>query len=76
VDEVIPGSALLGYANADHWAIALRMEDRFPFLVHRAQGKHFFPQYALLESILRLVQADLEASAAKSTLPKPSSKRN
>jgi hypothetical protein len=73
-DEVIPGSALLGYANADHWAIALRMEDRFPYLAHRTQGKHAFPQYALLDSILQLVQEDLEASAARGSMPrKPSS---
>jgi hypothetical protein len=52
------------------------MEDRFPFLVHRAQGRHFFPQYALLESILRLVQADLEAAAKSTTLQKPAGKGN
>jgi hypothetical protein len=65
-DEVIPGSALLGYANADHWAVALRVEDRFPFLAHRTEWQHPFPQDALLDSILRLVRADLDASSTRS----------
>jgi hypothetical protein len=63
-DEIIPGSVLLGYANADHWSIAVQLEDRFPFLVHRAAGRHLFPQQALLDSILRLVQADLRLAAS------------
>jgi hypothetical protein len=63
-DQLIPGSALLGYANADHWAIALRMEDRFPFLAHREAGRHPFPQQALLEAILLYLQRDLGLSGA------------
>jgi pimeloyl-ACP methyl ester carboxylesterase len=62
-DQLIPGSQLLGYANADHWAIAVRMEDRFPFLAHRAVGKHPFPQDTLFEAILLFVQQDLTESA-------------
>jgi hypothetical protein len=58
-DELIPGSALLGYANADHWGVALRMEDRFPFLAHRSVGRHPYPQQAMLEAILIFVQEDL-----------------
>ena len=66
-DELIPGAALLGYANADHWAIAVNMEDEFPFLAHRAAGKHPFPQRVLITSLLRLVQEDLTSS----TQPRP-----
>jgi hypothetical protein len=58
-DQLIPGSKLLGYANADHWSVALQMEDRFPYLAHRSVGKHPFPQRALLESILSFVEHDL-----------------
>ncbi len=58
-DQLVPGSKLLGYANADHWSVAVRMEDRFPFLAHRTVGKHPFPQQVLLESILLFVQRDL-----------------
>lgn len=58
-DQLIPGSALLGFVNADHWGVALRMEDRFPFLVHRPVGKHAFPRSVLLEAALRFVREDL-----------------
>jgi len=63
-DELIPGSELLAYANADHWSIALRMEDRFPYLSHRDVGKHPFPQQALLETLLFFVQRDLGLSSS------------
>jgi len=59
-DEVIPGSALLGYVNADHWSVALQMEDRFSFWAHRKAGKHLFPQQVLLESVLELIREDLD----------------
>lgn len=58
-DQLIPGSKLLGYVNADHWSVAVQMEDKFPFLAHRSVGKHPFPQRALLESILIFVEHDL-----------------
>lgn len=62
-DQLIPGSELLGYANADHWAVALRMEDRFRFWAHRAVGPHPFPQDSLLEAVLMFVQGELGLSA-------------
>ena len=31
-DQVIPGATLLGYANADHWAAAIPMEESKPFI--------------------------------------------
>lgn len=60
-DQLIPGSALLGFLNADHWAVAVRLEDRFPILAHRRVGKHPFPQSVLLESALRFVRRDLRS---------------
>lgn len=63
-DQFIPGSQFLGVVNADHWAVAVRMEDRFPFLAHRAAGKHPFPQQVLLDSILQYVQTDLQLPSA------------
>ena len=62
-DQMIPGSTLLGYVNADHWAIAIHIEDALPFWAHRSQGAHQFPQNALLESALLYVQQDLLPSA-------------
>lgn len=29
LDQVIPGSTLLGYVNADHWTVAIPVEDKF-----------------------------------------------
>jgi hypothetical protein len=29
IDQLIPGSALLGYANADHWTVAVPVEEKF-----------------------------------------------
>jgi len=63
-DELIPGGTLLGYVNADHWSVALHMEDALPFWAHRRQGVHTFPQNTLLESILIYVQQDLLPSDA------------
>jgi len=60
-DQVIPGSTVLGYLNADHWAVAVRIEDEFPVLAHRPAGTPLVPQEAMLEAILLLVQQDLAA---------------
>ena len=29
MDQIIPGSGLLGYVNADHWTVAVPVEDKF-----------------------------------------------
>ena len=64
LDQLIPGSTLLGYLNEDHWAVAVSIEDAFPVLAHRPVGPHPLPQQAMLEAILLLVQQDLAAGAA------------
>lgn len=53
-DALIPGSTLLGYLNADHWAVALDIEDESPLLAHRDEEAQF-PHLALLHAILRQV---------------------
>ena len=60
-DQVIPGSSLLGYVNADHWAIALPIAR-----IHERVGSLFvtqnaYPREALLEAVLRFVEEDLAA---------------
>lgn len=57
-DAVIPGSTLLGYANADHWGVAERLEDVHPFLAGRSDPAPF-PRDQLFESIVRFVRSDL-----------------
>lgn len=62
-DALIPGSTLLGYLDADHWAVALDIEDESPLLAHRKTDAHF-PHLALLQAILMQVTIDV-ADAAK-----------
>ena len=56
-DALIPGSTLLGYLNADHWAVALDIEDESPLLAHRDEDAHF-PHLALLQAILQRIAAN------------------
>jgi hypothetical protein len=64
-DQIIPGSTLLGFLNADHWAVAVPV-DR----AHRVIGSTFvnhnnYPREALLEALLRYVEEDLSAAASR-----------
>ena len=58
-DQVIPGSVLLGYLNADHWAIAVPINRRHPLLSSTVVDKNAFPREVLLEAIIRYVEEDL-----------------
>ncbi len=62
-DALIPGSALLGYLDADHWAVALDIEDDSPLLAHRKVDAQF-PHFALLQAILQQVAIDTAGSVA------------
>jgi hypothetical protein len=58
-DELIPGSTLLGYLNADHWAVAVPIDRS-----HRAIGstlvtENAYPREALVEAVLRAIEEDL-----------------
>jgi hypothetical protein len=60
-DQIIPGSTVLGFVNADHWAMAVpvaRHHD-LPALVYATDND--FPREVMLEAILRTVEADLAA---------------
>lgn len=61
-DQVIPGGTLLGYANADHWAIATDLADSQYGLVRRIADRNDYPRRALIEAVLRFVEEDLQAS--------------
>ena len=56
-DALVPRSTLLGYLNADHWAVAMRLEKDLEFFAARRDAEPF-PHTALLEAILRLVGED------------------
>jgi len=55
--QLIPGSTLLGYAYGDHWAVALPLQQRWPYWAGNSSGSRF-PRAALFEAIvLYLVEA-------------------
>jgi hypothetical protein len=58
-DAIIPGSTLLGFVNADHWAIALPVNRTHPAIGKTFANHNDYPREALLEAILRFVEEDL-----------------
>jgi pimeloyl-ACP methyl ester carboxylesterase len=64
-DQVIPGATLLGYANADHFAVAIPFDERSdlmasPFVLGHAP----YPRGVLLEAIVLYVVERSSASGA------------
>jgi len=60
-DQVIPGAQLLGYANADHWAVALPLRNDWPAQVGEPGRPGDVPRDLLLEAILLFVAEQLDA---------------
>ena len=58
-DQIIPGSTLLGFVNADHWALAVPIAREHQFIGSTFVDKNDFPREALIEAVLRFVEADL-----------------
>jgi hypothetical protein len=59
-DQVIPGSTLTGYINADHWALAVPIARAHPALGSLAVTQNAYPREALAEALLRFIEEDLE----------------
>jgi hypothetical protein len=59
-DQVIPGSTLLGFMNADHLALAVPIARSHSFIGSTFVDKNDFPREAMIEAILRFVDEDLE----------------
>ncbi len=64
-DQIIPGSTLLGFLNADHWAIAVPVNRSHPQIARSFVDHNDYPREALLEALLRFVEEDLDRQAAK-----------
>jgi hypothetical protein len=60
-DEVVPGSVLVGYLNADHWAVAVPINRTHPTIASILVTKNAYPREALLEALMRFVEEDLGA---------------
>lgn len=58
-DSLIPGSVLLGYVNADHWAITLPIARVCPWLGVTLVNRNAFPREVLLEAIARYIEESL-----------------
>ncbi len=67
-DQVIPGSSLLGYVNADHWALAVPIARSHSTLGSTFVDKNDYPREALVEAMLRFVEEDL-ADGGRYDLP-------
>jgi hypothetical protein len=61
-DQIIPGSTLLGYLNADHWAIAVPIAENHPFIGRHFVDRNGYPRQALLEAVLRIIEEDMLAA--------------
>jgi len=58
-DQVIPGSTLLAYVNADHWALAVPIARTHPTIGALFVTQNAYPREALTEAILRFVEEEL-----------------
>jgi len=58
-DQVIPGSTLVGYLNADHWALAVPINRTHDTIASLFVTQNAYPREALLEALLRFVEEDL-----------------
>lgn len=58
-DQVIPGSTLLGFFNADHWAMSVPIARQHKVSQALFADKNSFPREIALEAILRYIEEDL-----------------
>ena len=63
-DQVVPGSTLMGYLNADHWAVVLPINRTRGGAASIAVTQNAFPREALTEALLRFVEEDLASPGA------------
>jgi len=61
-DQVVPGSVLVGYLNADHWAVAVPIARTHTTIGALLVTQNAYPREALAEALLRFVEEDMEAS--------------
>jgi hypothetical protein len=59
-DQFIPGSTLVAYLNADHWALAVPVARTHSTIARLFVDKNDYPREALFESLLRFIDEDLE----------------
>lgn len=60
-DQIVPGSTLLGFLNADHWAVAVPIARSHSVIGSAFTNHNDYPREALLEAVLRFLDEDLAA---------------
>jgi hypothetical protein len=58
-DQIIPGSTITAFANADHFAIVIPIGRSHEFIGSTIIDKNDFPREAFFEALLRYVEEDL-----------------
>jgi len=61
-DQLIPGSTLVAFVNADHWALAVPISRTHEYTAAMFATQNKYPREALFEAILRYVEEDLEGN--------------
>lgn len=58
-DQIIPASTLIGFVDADHWALAVPIARTHSTLGSIFVDQNSFPREALLEAVMRFVEEEL-----------------
>lgn len=58
-DQALPGSTLLAFTNADHWAMAVPVARQHDFAASTFANHNDFPREVMLEALLRYIEEDL-----------------
>jgi hypothetical protein len=68
-DQVIPGSTVLGFFNADHWAMSVPIARQHEVSKAIFADENDFPREIALEAILRFIEEDLATGATEQADP-------
>ena len=58
-DQIVPGSTLVAYLNADHWAVAVPIARSHSTIGSMFVTQNAYPRETLLEALLRFLEEDL-----------------
>ncbi|GAB3761646.1 hypothetical protein GCM10028796_12180 [Ramlibacter monticola] len=62
-DQIVAGSTLVGYLNADHWAMAVPIARVHTTISSLFVTQNAYPREALMEALLRFLEEDLAGQA-------------
>ena len=58
-DQLIPSSILLGFANADHWALAVPIARSHPTIGVAFADQNQYPREVMFEAVLRFIEEQI-----------------